>query len=236
MKLHFTIPDLAKASGLTAANIVMIMNNAPETLGDDDFSQGRGVARKLSSVGLRRTTLIGAVSKLGIGIIPSARLASIFSYDQPYGELTGDLPSNCDRLVSRTLSRQIQYSEDFRSQFENADIDDEDFLFMKILLGKGIVYEKKALHGDLLMEIVDNTLVYISAINLAGIQIHDPHYQASFKITSWEKGGYPNVIRASSVKEDELLEWQNERENALTRSTVNVSLAIREAFYRILSE
>lgn len=232
--MRFYISDLSKASGLTPAHIVMIMNNASETLGDEDFSKGRGIARSLSVLGLKRLALIGAISKLGIGIIPSARLAYLFANEQPYGEVKGDLPSNCGSLVTRKVREDIYlWNEDF-DYIGNLPATEREFKFLEVLLASGLKYEKKTLHGDLLMEIVDNSLIYMSTSNLAGINILDPHLQAAYKINNWDKGNYPNITHAWSVTEDELNKWQNIRENALTRSTVNVSLAIREAFFKVI--
>lgn len=221
---RFDVKELAQASGLTVNNIRMLMDRMPGTLTTEQVLPGRGVARTFPIMSMKRAALIRAVMKNGVGVTQAAHLVDAFS---AWFEMNHKgLPANMEAYVSRSEMQKV-YDLGYGKSFHGGN--DWEFYAYQ---GLNLTIPHEAKTGDMIMEVIDQTYVFMTMIR-PRVKIHGgPKMDAVFRVEGWERGG-EMVITDASECEEELEHWQTVRENFTTKVVVNVSLAIRDAFEQI---
>jgi hypothetical protein len=221
---RFDVKELAMATGLTVNNVRMLMDRMPSTLTTEQVLPGRGIARTFPIMSMKRAALISAVMKTGVGATQAARLVEAFSV---WFEMNHKgLHANMDAYVARDRIQEI-YALGYGKSLEWGN--DWEF-YASQLLDLNIPHEAKT--GDMLMETIDNTYVFMSMLRPRMQMLDGPEMEAAFRVEGWERGGEMTITDASEC-EDELKLWQTVRENFTTKVVVNVSLAIRDAFEQV---
>lgn len=153
---RFDVKEMAHATGLTVNNIRMLMDRMPGTLTTEQVLPGRGVARTFPIMSMKRAALIRAVMKNGVGVTQAAHLVDAFSgwFEMNYK----GLPANMDAYVGRS-ERQKVYDLGYGKSFDGGN-DWEFYAYM----GLNLTIPHEAKTGDMIMEVIDQTYVFMTLI------------------------------------------------------------------------
>jgi len=233
---RFDLRELGEASGLPYSSVRMIVSRNPDCLLNEYERHGRGIAVTVPVHCLKRAALIGAITKIGVGPTQAAKMTLDFALEVEMKHK--GMPANIEPLVPRSQWKTfIDKLPNDGSRWGNDWEWDVYSLFMN---GRNHSEIRSTYSGDMLMEIIDQTYVFMSFIRRDNpISIFGgPSKEAVFKMDGWERGGDFQITPISECgasigeAEAEAQRWQHIRENFTTSTTVNVSLAIRDAFER----
>ncbi|MFT8808915.1 hypothetical protein [Gluconobacter sp.] len=229
--------ELAYASGLSVNNIRMIMDREPGLLTDEYVPVGRGVSRTFPIKSLKRAALMHAVTKMGVGITQAARMVAEFSSEF---EMNHDgLPANIDAIIPRKYWSDLVKSV---PKDEMRHGNNYEYYFYIIHVNEtNQPVERKIYVGDMIMEIIDQTYVFQTMIRgeISPGMLEGPSSEAIMAMEGWERGGDFSIKSIMDFGDTpdtwkrEAKKWQKVRENCTTKTQINVSLAIRDAFERV---
>lgn len=181
---------------------------------------------------LKRVAIIGGFMRAGLPLLTAARLAKVVLYE--FNENDGEAFSGLDRLA--------RYLPDVIATLPSDAAATNDFHYHRALLTQPALYTKgKALRDDALVEIVDSTIVFLGS----GIF---PANDLIGWIEGLGRGEEAKIIYITEVigkcadaenqgwreRADKLeAEARDQRENAIARTIINISLAIRSALDRV---
>ncbi|NEX91195.1 hypothetical protein [Caulobacter sp. 17J65-9] len=243
-ELQFTSRELGRAADLTVRNIGFLYEEglAPAPIHGD---VGRGGHRLYNSVSLAHAALIGALHLAGFELLVAARLAAALSDD--FGAIYGKLHSN---LQDQARSHRSLFS----GLGAKAVLDDDFWIYSRLVDGVADYRPDVAQRGDVLLEIADHEYVltasYGSKVKMLSPALNEgmdanPEYRivgrgADVEVISIvdEVGSLDFEIYPENRAHmrNLTLEYLAARENAVALTRLNVSLAIRNAFGRVLKE
>jgi hypothetical protein len=216
----FSYSELALGSEMTKRDVQHLMESKERLV-----PPGRGIDA------LKVVTLAGALKAGGLPLFTAGRLAKIIPDEFKYGEVASGLSH-----LARGLSRQAIKLLPPQAEQTN------DYHYHFALIRSPEVYPKgKALGSDAIIEIVDFRLIFVSSRqfpkpDLVG-WIEGLGRRGDARIThiTEKLGALDDQENPGWRVESERLETEalRERENAVARTVVNVSLAIRRALDRI---
>ncbi len=244
-ELQFTSRELGRAADLTVRNIGFIHEEglAPAPIQGD---AGRGGHRLYNSASLAHAALIGALHLSGFELLIAARLAAALADD--FGAIYGKLHSN--------LQAEARSHRSIFSGFgANAVLDDDFWIYSRLVDGAANYQPELAQPGDVLLEIADHQYVLTASFGPHAVKIFSPVLKEGMaaspeyrilgrgadvevisivdEIGSLDFELHPdNRVRLRNLQ----LEYLAARENAVALTRVNVSLAIRNAFGRVINE
>ncbi|MBP7817080.1 MAG: hypothetical protein KA085_13200 [Phenylobacterium sp.] len=246
----FTSRELALGAELTLRNFSLLHEEglAPKAM---TSGGGRGGHRLYDSPALAHAALIGALHLAGFELLVAARLAAAFAEEAAL--VYGKLHSN----VAVFLQSPFNPKPGYRPWTATAADDlDDDFWVHGRLLGSVVNYQPSvAVIGDMTIEIADHEYVLTGHHGAPALKIHSPV----------SKGGLPAnpdyriVGRGSAARivpiTDEVdnldfstdpvsaarykaleVDYLAARDNAVALVRINVSLAIRSAFDRVVQD
>lgn len=241
--MQFDTYQLAQASGMTEANIVMIMNRIPELFPDDEVSKGHGKKRFLSVNGLRRIAFVGAVSSIGVGPTQAAKFVIAFletmrtfvwaSGKKPAKEQQVDLKTSLlflDDNLGAIPNYDIFFSNAFvrygKAAPKGKELDEITFLSVMEIMEEGEKYDLyESHHGDTIVNIFNGEFVTVSKIG-------EDKYLSAFRMQGWGRG---EKLSFKTIIQDGNYYIEHEKiniDNPTTKISINLSLAIRTAFMR----
>lgn len=219
---NFSYSALAVGSDMTKRDIQHLLESKEVLMPD-----GRGIRT------LKRAAVVGAFRAAGLTLFTAARLAKAILDE--FSQYDGEAPSGLN-FLARDLPREAMTLLPPQADQTN------DYHYHFALIRNPNSYPKgKALRSDAIIEIVDFRLVFISSR-----QFPKPHLVGW--IEGFGRGGNAHVIhvteRIGVMDDQENPGWRArneqleaealfERENAVAKTTVNVSLAICTALDRI---
>lgn len=241
--LKFDTYQLAQASGMTEANIVMLMNRMPELFPSDEVSKGHGKKRFLSVNGLRRIAFVGAISGIGVGPTQAAKFVIAFletmrtfvwaSGKRPAKEQQVDLKTsllclddNLDAIPNYDIFSSNAFVRYGKAAPKGKELDEITFLSVMEIMEEGEkfdLYEKH--HGDTIINIFNGEFV---TINKNG----EDKYLSAFRMSGWGRG---ETLSFKTIIQDGDHYVEHEKlsiDNPTTKISINLSLAIRSAFMR----
>lgn len=243
-----TTSEIAKAAGISPRNFALLIdkNLAPEP---SRQAGGQSGARAYDGVALAHAALIGALNLAGFELLVSARLAEAFAEDQYH--TYGKLVSNLGTFLQRPYNPRPGHAPWDRSADGEPDLDRDYWLHNRLRTRADFYQRGKALTGDFVIEIADNTYVMSSSYGLEQIKVFSPvsdGLPVGLEYRIQGRGSATQVVRvtdeysAGDVFEDagtrdtlrELeAQYMAARDNAIALVRINVGLAIREAFDRL---
>lgn len=195
--------ELALAAGITIRNVQFLRDNGL-------MPDGNGVPA------LKRAAFIGGLLSAGLSLIEAGRAAQALSFEPRSAD--GEFRSGLE-FVARKLP----------SDFTSADVEPNDYWchrWINEAAEQGVVTYKRhsALKGDLIIEIVDRSRVYMGHVGFS-------EFELIGEVSDWGTPGMTckawfDLPEPTEASEAEAKEY---RENALGLSRTNVSLAIRTA-------
>lgn len=246
---RFTSRELAVAAELTTRNMSLLVDQrlAPQPI---DGAGGRGGHRSYDSVGLGAIALLGAFHRAGMELLIAARLAGAVAED--YCSTYGRLPSNLAAYLQHPHNPTPGWAPWDRA-LPQIEIDDDYWLHNRLRFHTEIYKPWKALRGDLVVEIVDQTYVLIryhdSDIHITSpvsdVLSASPEYRikgrgAAARISPIHEGIRSFDFSIDKESSDTLRARQTEyldaRENAVTQLRINVALAIRNGLDRVADD
>lgn len=243
-ELQFTSRELGHAADLTARNIGFLQEErlAPAAIHGD---AGRGGHRLYNSASLAHGALIGALHLAGFELLVAARLASALADD--FGAMYGKLHSNLQEQARSNASL-------FSGLGAKALLDDDFWIYSRLVDGVADYRPDFAQRGDVVLEIADHEFVLTSTYG-SKIKVLVPAMPEGVDAVPEYRivGRGADVEVVSIVDEvgsldfevypenrihmrDLTLKYLAARENAVALTRLNVSLAIRNAFGRVLKE
>jgi hypothetical protein len=243
-ELQFTSRELGHAAGLTVRNISFLYEEglAPAPIRGD---AGRGGHRLYNSVSLAHSALIGGLHLAGFELLVAARLAAALAGD--FGAMYGKLHSN---LQGQARTHRPL----FLGLGAQAVLEDDFWIYSRLVDGVPDYRPNLGQLGDVLLEIADHEFVltstYGSKVKILSPAIEEgidacPEYRIVGRgadvgviaivdeVGSLDFEMYPeNRVHMRNLT----LEYLAARENAVALTRLNVSLAIRNAFGRVLKE
>lgn len=243
-ELHFTSRELGQAVDLTARNMGFLQEQglAPAAIHGD---AGRGGHRLYNSAAFAHAALIGALHLAGFELMAAARLAAALADD--FGAMYGQLHSNLQNQARAHRSL-------FSGLGAGAALDDDFWIYRRLVEGVAEYRPDLPERGDAILEIADHEYVLTSTFGWKGKTMwmglkdgvdYVPEYRIvgrgagvdvmSFvdEIGSLDFEVYPeNRVHAHELTRQYLAA----RENAVALIRLNMSLAIRNAFGRILKD
>ncbi len=243
-ELQFTSRELGQAVNLTTRNMGFLQeqNLAPAPIRGD---VGRGGHRLYNSAAFAHAALIGALHLAGFELMAAARLA---------GALADDFESMYGQLHSNIKNQAQSHRSLFSGIGTGAALDDDFWVYSRLVDGVDGYRPDLPERGDAILEIADHEFVLTSTFGWKGRTMwmglkdgvdHVPEYRIvgrgpgvdviSFvdEIGSLDFEVYPeNRAHAHELTHQYLAA----RENAVALIRLNMSLAIRNAFGRILKD
>jgi hypothetical protein len=243
-KLQFTSRELGHAADLTSRNIGFLLEEglAPAAIYGD---AGRGGHRLYNSASLAHAALIGALHLAGFELLAAARLSAALAGD--FGAMYGKLHSNLKAQTRVHVSL-------FSGLGANAVWDDDFWIYSRLVDGGADYRPNMAQLGDVVVEIADHeyvlTSTYGSTIKILWPAVKEgidasPEYRIVGRgadvevvsivdeVGSLDFEAHPeNRVHMRNLT----LEYLAARENAVALTRLNLSLAIRKAFDRVLKE
>jgi hypothetical protein len=221
--------ELAVAGGapLTKRDVQQIME-----------AKGDLLNRSRNARAVKRVAVIGAIMLAGVPLISAAKLAEAVrhEFNQPDGEAPSGLNHWHLRLSSEAIDRWAEWGEG------------DYFKHLILVEDSSSTYERSSvLESDALLEIIDRHLVTISNVGF-------PKPELVGWLEWGERGTDVRIVHATERvtgpdplglwSEAEIEAWQRQmavlqadaeavRAKAVARVTINVSLAIRNAFDRL---
>jgi len=246
---RFTSRELSVAADLTSRNVSLLIDHglAPAPIA---IVEGRGGHRSYDSAALGAMTLVGGFYQAGMELLVAARLAGAMTreYQLSYGRL----PSNLGVYLQRPYNPRPGHRP-WDASLAEVDIDDDYWLHNRLRVHSEIYKPWVALKGDLVVEIVDQTYVLTRHHDIS-IAIHSPVSGSMPASPEYRIVGRGSAARIAPIHEglksldfsvdaesaDTLRSEENAYlhalENAVTRLQVNVALAIRNGFDRLVDE
>lgn len=243
-ELQFTSRELGQAVDLTARNIGLLQEQglAPTAIYGD---AGRGGHRLYNSASFAHAALIGALHLAGFELLAAARLSAALADD--FGAMYGKLHAN--------LQDQARTHRSLFSGLGAKGIVDDDFwIYSRLVDGVEDYRPDLPQRGDAILEIADHAYVLTLTYGWKGKTLWPgleegidavPEYRiigrgAAVDVVSIvdEVGSLDfEVYPKNRVRMRELtLEYLAARENAVALTRLNLSLAIRNAFGRVLKQ
>lgn len=248
----FTSTEMAVAAGITARSFGVLVEAdlAPKAANTD---YGKQSARLWNSFGLGEAAVIGAIHACGVELMMSAKIAALVIYE--FSAVRGTLPSRFSDYLQRPLNPTPGHYPWADADSTVEQHIEDDFWLHHLLRTKSDIYRSRtAMEGDLFVEIADRRYVFtdfswsgkrrLPRITPWGIT---PAEQPDvlLEIEGWARGkdavvkpiweitglfdgtqGSEEENRAKQIEYD----WLKARQNAVGILSVNVSLAIRNAF------
>ncbi|GBR57500.1 hypothetical protein AA18889_1195 [Acetobacter senegalensis DSM 18889] len=241
--MQFDIRQLAQASDMTEANIVMLMNRMPELFSNDEVAKGHGKKRLVSVNGLRRIALVGAISNIGAGPTQAAKFVITFietmrtfmwasgKKPQPDRRVTLKtnllfLDDNLEAIPNHDLFFTNAFVEYGKTHPTGKELDDIIFLSVMKIMEEGEkadLYERQ--YGDTIINIFDGEFVTVSKIG-------EEKHLSAFRMQGWGRG---EKLTFKTIIQDNEYYLEHEKitiDNPKTKISINISLAIRTAFMR----
>lgn len=247
----FTSRELALGAEMTLRNFSLLHEEglAPKPV---STGEGRGSHRLYGSPALAHAALIGALHLAGFELLVAARLAEAFAEE---AELVyGKLRSNVAVFLQKPFNPRPGYRP-WTSTGVVEDVDD-DFWVHGRLLGSVVNYQPGvAVIGDMIIEIADHEYVLTGHHGALGVKIASPVSKAGlpanpdYRIVG--RGSAARIVpiidevdsldfSADPVSAERYraleIDYLGARENAVTMVRINVSLAIRNAFDRVVQD
>lgn len=176
----------------------------------------------------KRSAVIGAAMGAGVPLFSAASLAKVIVKAE-FNQEDGEAPSGLN-FLARNLSREAI------DQFLPSQAQDTNDYHYHYALIRGPDYRRgKALGSDALVEIIDRRIIMTSSVQF-------PKWQIAGWIENWGRASEAEIVLAS--EKVSMKSWQRDfaalqddadrsRENAVAKITINLSLAIRNAFDRL---
>ncbi|MCP1202192.1 hypothetical protein [Acetobacter oryzoeni] len=243
--IQFDIRQLAQASGMTEANIVMLMNRMPELFPEDQVAKGHGKKRLVSVNGLRRIAFVGAIASIGIGPTQAAKFVITFLENVALRgwakAIIDPMPwpehrKEADRLLlDANLIKLPHYKDIICKETNDIGIDElnfkssDDITFNCVMsiMENGDEWDLyKAGKGDVILTIINGDYV---AVN----RLEEDELIFAFQIRGWERGA--DLIFKDIFKNKDKEDIQAELsviENASVKIVINLSATTRIAFMR----
>jgi len=243
-ELQFSSRELGQAVDLTARNMGFLQEQglAPAAIHGDS---GRGGHRLYNSAAFAHAALIGALHLAGFELMAAARLSAALADD--FGAMYGQIHSNLQNQARAHRSL-------FSGLGAGAALDDDFWIYSRLVDGVDDYRPDLPERGDAILEIADHEFVLTSIFGWKGKTMwmglkdgvdYVPEYRIlgrgagvellSFvdEVGSLDFGEYPeNRVRAHELTRKYLAA----RENAVALTRLNMSLAIRNAFGRVLKQ
>lgn len=208
--------------------------------GGDLVPRGRGTET------FKRFAVVGAIMGAGVPLFSAARLAKVIVKAE-FNQEDGEAPSGLNYLATK-LSR-----DEIERFLPSQAVDTNDYHYHLALTHMSGYERGKALGSDALMEIIDRSVIMISSIQF-------PKWEIAGWIENWGRASEVDITLASErawrsefgQKNVNEVNWTTEvtqavnrqyaalqaeaertRQNAIAKITINLSLAIRNAFDRL---
>jgi hypothetical protein len=244
----FTSREIALAAGLTPRNYGFVVDEGLAPPAREPAADGRSGSKLYHAEAMAQTALVGALHAAGFELLVSARLAAAFADE--YGASHGRLPAN---LNAFWRSKALNPGGGIPWGKTDSDIPiDQDFWIHHLLRNRSEVYRRStAIPGDCVIEIADNTYVLTRIHDLA-IKTSSPASGEALpasplyrivgrgaaahivpihtEVDTMDFGIDPRSREKMCSLEDE---YMSGRRHAVTLVSVNLSLAIRNAFDRL---
>lgn len=247
---RFTSRDLASAADLSPRNFGLIVEQDLAPPGEPGAG-GQAGHRVWDSRGLQHAALLGALHLAGLELLVAARLAAAVAEDLQL--FHGRMPSNVRAFLQAPLNPRPGYTP-WEGGLSEAEAQDDYWLHHAFRTKSDIYLSRQAVRGDYLLEVADNQFV-VTRHHGSTVKFMSPASSAQlavnpeFRIIG--KGAGARVIRIH--EEVESLDFHGDpsaaadyakveanylraHDNAVTLLSVNVSLAIRNAFDRLADE
>jgi DNA-binding transcriptional MerR regulator len=243
-ELQFTSRELGQAVGLTARNIGFLQEQrlAPAAIHGD---AGRGGHRLYNSAAFAHAALIGALHLAGFELMPAARLAAALADD--FASMYGQLHSNLQNQARAHRSL-------FSGIGAGAALDDDFWIYSRLVDGVDEYKPDLPERGDAILEIADHEFVLTSTFGWKGKTMwmglkdgvdYVPEYRIVGRGAGVELVSFVDEVGSLDFEEhpenrihaqDLMHKYLAARENAVALIRLNMSLAIRNAFGRVLKE
>lgn len=237
----FTSTEMAIGAGIPPRSFALLQERylAPDPV--NPFA-AKNATRLWNTNGLAQAALTGAFFNVGFELFPSARLSGLI-----FDELSpryGSIPSNL-----QTYWQDRNFKSDYpefpwcpSDMFH--DVRDDFWLHHYLMKLTKAYTPRRHMRGDLCIEIADRQYVFLNGLRDFNIRsLNGTEVEPSYRIRGLERGGdaiiltipdevglpygHPDVSARYAEIEAEFLAA---RENAVGILTVNIALAIRNAF------
>ncbi|MFT8307705.1 hypothetical protein [Acetobacter malorum] len=243
--LKFDIYQMAQASGLTEANIVMLMNRMPELFPDDQVAKGHGKKRCVSVNGLRRVAFVGAIASIGVGPTQAAKFVITFLDTLSLRHWA----TSCLDPISPEKARRetdrfflggnftkmaffncifcdgfVDYSNEKLSHKEIDDITFNSVMEFMEKDEKYDLYEEK--NGDVILTISDGCYV---TVNIK----EESEFIEAFQMKGWERGAdliFKDIFKMED--KDDISSTMELIKNCSVKILINLSAITRQAYMR----
>ena len=247
---RFTSKDLTLAAGLSPRNFGLLVEQDLAPPGEAGAG-GQAGHRVWDSRGLQHAALLGALHLAGLELLVAARLAAAVTKDMSL--FYGRLPSNLRAFLQAPLNPRPGHTP-WEGGFSTAQSEDDYWLHHALRTASDIYRPHETVRGDYLLEVADNQFV-ITRHHGSKVDFLSPASSAQLKVNPEfriiGKGGEVRVVRiheeveslnfhadpvAAAAYTKVETEYVRAYDNAVTLLSVNASLAIRNAFDRVLDE
>ncbi|MGJ5044172.1 hypothetical protein [Bradyrhizobium sp. HKCCYLRH1062] len=244
----FTSREIALAAGLSPRNFGFLVDEGLAPSAHEQAADGRSGSRLYHAGALAQAALVGALHAAGFELLVSARLAAAFTDE--YGASHGRLPANLN-VFWRSKALNPGGGIPWGKADRGVPID-QDFWIHHLLRNRSEVYRRNtAVPGDCVVEIADAIYVLTRIHDLALktssaasgkallaaplFRIVGRGADASIvpihtEVDTMDFGMDPRSREKMCSLEDE---YMTGRSHAVTLVSVNLSLAIRNAFDRL---
>ena len=247
----FTSREVALGAGL-APRAFSLLHEEGLAPNPASATTGKGGHRLYDSPALAHAALIGALHLAGFELLVASRLAGAFAVD---AETTyGRLPSNMAAFLQKPFNPRPGYRP-WPSTDAIEHLDDDFWLHGRVIESSVDYPAGAAVIGDMTIEIADHEYVLTGHHGAPGLNVASPvsnkGLPASPDYRIVGRGSATHVVpiieevdsldfstdRVSAARYKSLeTAYMNGRENAVSLLRVNVSLAIRKAFDRIVAD